>query len=435
MCERGCRLYKYTCMENNTLPLKKNVQKKFYEWFGDPVFTTDSPLHLAQDVQKKFSEWFGEIIPDANPSFTTTANPSIEYSVSIDLSFPAAANPPIRNTAHVNLPIPTSTNYSDSRRNRSFVDGLSKAIVAVRSSLLRTETAYLTGGIFLVISTISFFSTGVPNSFSVGAAPATTPTPITLTANTPTPTNTPETILIEPTLAISIRNIAPASPPIPSATPVPSDTLIGLLKIGYLSQVGPLSLTDQLRVYESALKHVGISTKDIQLVGEEVNGPGYGSPDNICGPLSLAILQDAGIVRSDINPHSFWLLNPDVVEKRKLLAQVFPPDRFENIRFRIPLKNMDWHTNPLYPGDFLYIYAGTGGTFEHMLVVDRIDSAGRAYSINNYMTPDGFVISEVLLYDPADPNAGMFPAWTARPNSKSGSTGFAGFEVWRLRTP
>jgi hypothetical protein len=210
---------------------------------------------------------------------------------------------------------------------------------------------------------------------------------------------------------------------------------MGLLKLGYLSQVGPLSLTDQLKVYESSLKYIGISPDEIQLIGEQINGPGYGSPDNICGPLSLAILQEAGIVRSDINPHAFWLLNPDVKEKRKLLAQVFPPDRFENIRFRIPLKKMDWLTNPLYPGDFIYIYAGTGGTFEHMLVVDRVDSDGRAYSINNYMTPNGFIISEVLLYDPADPNAGMFPSWTARPNAKSGSTGFAGFEVWRLRTP
>jgi hypothetical protein len=96
---------------------------------------------------------------------------------------------------------------------------------------------------------------------------------------------------------------------------------------------------------------------------------------------------------------------------------------------------MDWHMNPLYPGDFIYIYAGTGGTFEHMLVVNRVDSDGRAYSVNNYLTPNGFIISEVLLYDPADPNAGMFSAWTARPNSKNGSTGFAGFEVWRLQTP
>ncbi len=210
---------------------------------------------------------------------------------------------------------------------------------------------------------------------------------------------------------------------------------MGLLKTGHLSQVGPLSLTDQLRVYESSLKYIGINPEESQLIGEQVNGPGYGSPDNVCGPLSLAILQEAGIVRSDINSHAFWLLNPDVPKSRELLSEVFPPDRFENIRFRIPLKKMDWHMNPLYPGDFIYIYAGTGGTFEHMLVVNRVDTEGRAYSVNNYLTPNGFIISEALLYDPADPNTGMFSAWTARANSKNGSTGFAGFEVWRLRTP
>ncbi|MFT3894773.1 MAG: hypothetical protein QM730_24345 [Anaerolineales bacterium] len=411
------------------------MQNKFYEWFGEPIFTTEPPLPLTDDLQKKFSEWFGDPIPDANPSLTTIVNPSIEYPVSVELPLSVTATHPIGNTVPANLPFPTPTDHSHSEKQRSLLGDLRKFIIAVRGNLLRAEIAYLSIGLFLGISTIGFLATGTPNSLGVGASLSTTTTPSALPTNTPIPTSTSVPILIEPTLALTIRNMAPAALIVPTPTPIPSDTLIGLLKIGYLSQSGPLSLTDQFRVYESALKHVGISTDEIQVVGEQVNGPGYGSPDNICGPLSLAILQEAGIVRSDIKPHAFWLLNPDVVEKRKLLAQVFPPDRFENIRFRIPLKNMDWQTNPLYPGDFIYIYAGTGGTFEHMLVVDRVDSAGRAYSINNYMTPDGFIISEVLLYNPADPNAGMFPTWTARPNSKSGSTGFAGFEVWRLRTP
>ena len=58
---------------------------------------------------------------------------------------------------------------------------------------------------------------------------------------------------------------------------------------------------------------------------------------------------------------------------------------------------------------------------------------GRVYAVTNHLTSNGFIISEVLLYDPNDPNAGMFPAWTARPNAETGSTGFAGYELWRLR--
>jgi hypothetical protein len=210
---------------------------------------------------------------------------------------------------------------------------------------------------------------------------------------------------------------------------------MGLLQGGYLSQVGPLGLRDQFGVYESSLKYVRTGMEESQHIGEQINGPGYGAPSSICGPLSIAILQEAGIVRPDLDPHAFWMLNPDALGDRKLLSRAFPSDRFENTRFHVPLNNMDWHENPLYPGDFIYIYAGTGGTFEHMLVVNRVDSDGRAYAVTNHMTPNGFIISEVLLYNPDDPNVGMFPAWTARPNAESGSTGFAGFEVWRLRAP
>jgi len=210
---------------------------------------------------------------------------------------------------------------------------------------------------------------------------------------------------------------------------------MGLLQVGYLSQVGPLSLRDQFSVYESSLKFVRTSAEEIWLIGEQINGPGYGSPSNICGPLSIAILQEAGIIRPGLDPHAFWLLNPGVRGDRRLLSKVFPPSQFENVRFQVPLNEMDWRETPLYPGDFIYIYAGPGGNFEHMLVVNRVDADGRAYAVNNYNTPNGYIISETLLYDPANPDAGMFPTWTSRPNAKIGSTGFSGFELWRLREP
>ena len=210
---------------------------------------------------------------------------------------------------------------------------------------------------------------------------------------------------------------------------------MGLLRVGYLSQVGPLDLRDQFRVYESALKFIRISADEIWQIGEQINGPGYGSPSNICGPLSIIILQEAGIVGPDLNPHAFWLLNPGVQGDRRLLSEVFPPSQFENTRFQVPLNKMDWSKTPLYPGDFIYIYAGPGGNFEHMLVVNRVDADGRAYAVTNYRTDNGFFISEVLLYDPSEPHEGMFSVWTARPYAKNGSTGFAGFELWRLREP
>jgi hypothetical protein len=38
----------------------------------------------------------------------------------------------------------------------------------------------------------------------------------------------------------------------------------------------------------------------------------------------------------------------------------------------------------------------------------------------------------MLLYDPADPNVGLFHQWTKEKNAILGATGFGGYELWRL---
>ena len=211
--------------------------------------------------------------------------------------------------------------------------------------------------------------------------------------------------------------------------------MLDLIESGYLVETGPLRLRGLLRLYDTSINFIRQTSEGSRLLGEEINGEGYGSPSDICGPLSIAILQEAGIVDSNLDPHRFWLLNPDVWTDRRLLAKAFPPERFENTRYKIKLNKVDWNETPLQPGDFIYIYAGTGGNFEHMLVVNRVDVDGRAYAVTNHKTNDGFIISEVLLYNPSDSYVGMFPVWTFRPNAATGSTGFDGFEVWRMRTP
>jgi len=211
--------------------------------------------------------------------------------------------------------------------------------------------------------------------------------------------------------------------------------MLDLLESGYLVETGPLNLRGLLRLYDTSIKYIRQTIEGSRILGEEINGEGYGSPTDICGPLSIAILQEAGIVDSSLDPHRFWLLNPDVWDDRRLLEKAFPQERFENTRYKIKLNKVDWNEIPLQPGDFIYIYAGTGGNFEHMLVVNRVDADGRAYAVTNHKTDNGFIISEVLLYNPSDPYVGMFPVWTFRPNAESGSTGFAGFELWRMRTP
>jgi len=299
---------------------------------------------------------------------------------------------------------------------------------------MRVEVKHLSTGLFIGMSIASLFIPGMIISPRVAAAQpmeTTTATPTAYTS-TPAPTSTvlPPTSTNTPTLFLSA-----ATTDIVTATPAFSDLLLWSLQEGYLSQVGPLELGNQVRVYEASLKYIRPSEYKSRRLGEHINGPGYGAPSNICGPLSIAILKEAGIVSPDLDPHDFWMLNPDDSGARQSLAQAFPADKFESSRIHVKLDEFDWAENPLYPGDFVYIYAGSGGNFEHMLVVNRVDSHGRAYAVTNHNTEDGFIITEVLLYDLARSDLGMFSTWAVWPNAELGSTGFGGFEVWRLREP
>jgi hypothetical protein len=311
---------------------------------------------------------------------------------------------------------------------------------------MRADIKYLGIGLFIGLSATSMLLAGmlVPPTLTV-SLPADTPMSThiaytsspqpTPTISLPTNTYTPTPTLIQPTGTATITSTPTLTPTVPSPTPTLSHTLMDLLQVGYLSRAGPLNVKQLIKIYETSLEYVRTNTEGSRLLGEQINGPGYGAPSEICGPLSIAILQEVGLISPDLDPHAFWLLNPDIWDDRRLLAKAFPPDQFEDKRYKVKLNKVDWNKTPLYPSDFVYIYAGTGGTFEHMLVVNRVDSDGRAYAITNHKTPDGFIISEVLLYDPDDSSLGMFSVWTARPNAETGSTGFDGYELWRLRSP
>ena len=195
-----------------------------------------------------------------------------------------------------------------------------------------------------------------------------------------------------------------------------------------------LSAEQRQHLIDVSKKYIALTTADGIKVARSLKFvKEYGNPTNVCGPLSIAILRDAGIVDPYVKVGAFWLLSPNT--NRKLLEQTFPQERYDHYQFAIPLDEMDWAEFPLKPGDFLYLYAGKGGTFEHMLVVSRVDAAGRAFSVTNHATPDGFVIDEILLYDPAHPGTGKFYEWTDRRNNKLGTTGLGGFELWRLARP
>lgn len=157
---------------------------------------------------------------------------------------------------------------------------------------------------------------------------------------------------------------------------------------------------------------------------------GHGDPNNMCGPLAIAILRDAGLISKYVDPQDFWLWRPD--KNPDLAETTFPADRFSHYQFSEALNQFDFKSSPLQPGDFLYLYAGNTLSYEHMLVVSRVDEFGRAYSVTNIKTNAGFIVKEVMLYDPNQPGVGQFYEWTNPQNIKIGLTGTGGFEVWRM---
>jgi hypothetical protein len=222
----------------------------------------------------------------------------------------------------------------------------------------------------------------------------------------------------------------------PSPSPMPTATLTTaemMVNSGEIVITGPWNREQQLRLYEASLAFIAPTYEESKRMSVTINEARFSDPSSTCGPLSIAILQKAGILGEDRVAHDFFLINPDLGKDRVIIKSFFPPEKYSDTRRKVRLDEEDWRANPLLPGDFLYLYAGTGGNFEHMLVVNRVDSLGRAYSVTNFNTDAGFIIDEALLYDPANPNAGLFALWTERQFAKLGSTGFAGYEIWRLK--
>lgn len=245
---------------------------------------------------------------------------------------------------------------------------------------------------------------------------------------TSTPVSTPTIIASESTTS---ADSTPAPPPSPTATLTASEMMIAS---GEIVITGPLTKQEQIGLYEASLFFIAPTFSESRKMSGLVNQLRFSDPSTTCGPLSIAILQKAGILSEFLVPHDFFLINPDLGKDRAVIESAFPAEYFTDTRYKVRIDQADWQANPLLPGDFVYIYSGTGGNFEHMLVVTRVDSEGRAYSVTNYNTEErGFIIDEALLYDPSDPNAGLFPQWTEKQFAKLGSTGFAGYEVWRLK--
>lgn len=215
----------------------------------------------------------------------------------------------------------------------------------------------------------------------------------------------------------------PAIPP--TSTPV-SPTAVPISDV--------LTDAQKKRLAAAALKYVADQESDAIQVARSL---GYlendGHPASVCGPLAAAILRDAGLLSRYTDLHEFWLLNPR--EGQSVLERNFPKDAFEWYQTSQSTAEFDFNSFPLKAGDFVYLFAGDPGSFEHMLTVSKVDEVGRAYAVTNFDTPGGYVIQEVVLYDPTQPGQGKLYDWTNRKNSMLGLTGFGGFLVMRFLKP
>ena len=242
-------------------------------------------------------------------------------------------------------------------------------------------------------------------------------------------TNIPPAAGITRTLQNSDQPVAalftatPGLPPAISPTPLPESL-----------DESVLTAAQRERLYRASLEYVADTeaeavrvARGLQFVENE------GHPANFCGPLSIGILRDAGLVDRYTDLHNFWLLNPqDEYTVDYILKKTFPPENYYWYQTETPINEFDWGEFPLYAGDFLYLYAGRRGTFEHMITVSRVDEQGRAYAITAETSNGSYLISELMLYDPAQPGAGYFYDITDRNYSATlGMTGFGGFQLWR----
>ena len=245
------------------------------------------------------------------------------------------------------------------------------------------------------------------------AACAPSPTAVSAPVNTVTPTSVPAT----PT--------ATAIPPTPTLTPTPTTPP---------PYRGALTAEQRATLDTVARSYISLTPEEAQTTAINLDYLGRNAnPATMCGPLSIAILREVGLVDASTNISDFWYLDPRPPHDERMLQQVFPAERFEKIEQPLSIRQVDYGANPLYPGDFLYLFAGDSGSFEHVLVVSRVDDAGRAYAVTNVNTADGeVIITEVLLYDPANPGVGQFYEWTDWKNRFIGRTGYGGFWLWRL---
>jgi hypothetical protein len=190
-------------------------------------------------------------------------------------------------------------------------------------------------------------------------------------------------------------------------------------------------------LYQASLQFLAETPEEANEIARKIDFLVGESEDacNMCGPLSIAILKEAGLLPAEANTHDAWLLcarenREDCFGMDTLKKVFFPPDEYEYLRVYESVRDYDFKSNPLQPGDWLYLFTYTHG-YDHMLVVTRVDDEGNPYTVTNVDWGDGFIISEMKLYDVDDPQDGLFYELTKIERRRIGMMGTEGFLLVR----
>lgn len=214
-------------------------------------------------------------------------------------------------------------------------------------------------------------------------------------------------VSIEPKDSVITQKPTLTSTPIPIPIPIPT----------FVVEKGAENLVG---------KYQALSQAQADSVAESLGYVTYASSSNMCGPLSASILKDMGILPIYIENKSLWLLNLNNDEGFKKLGKIFDPENFD---YFVSSQDVVSSGISLEAGDWLYLF---GGSFDHMLVIDRVD-AGKVYSINNNQVGEkGFIIDEFLMYNPKD-QSGLFKDWLSSERRDLGTTGEGGFVLVRRK--
>lgn len=164
----------------------------------------------------------------------------------------------------------------------------------------------------------------------------------------------------------------------------------------------------------------------------------------ICGPLSAYLMQENGFLSEDL-PAIKWLQMNDYskewgVSTLWMLEKYLPVEKYEWFETTESVSDFDFSNQPLEVGDLLYL---KGYSVAHWVTVTRVDDQGRVFAITNVQagyldesnkTDQTWLIQEVMLYDPQNPDAGQFDKWTDKYDYDGlHHIGEGGFRLWRLR--